>query len=151
MLMYSPSLNAGNTEEVKCCPYLVLHGFLLANQLGAQDQHLLLADVQLLTGGVELIQEHLVGWGAWSPSACSRITQQALPHLCQVVFQLLVLRLQLLTLRGERHERYSQDRKWQMRLSEAVSLVNKTSGLVIKSYTCYQGRVLQDFSSDSLP
>lgn len=78
--------------------YLVVHGFLLADQLGAQDQHLLLADVQLLAGGVELLQEHLVSWGARGPGACSCVTQQALPHLRQVMFQLLVLGLQLLTL-----------------------------------------------------
>lgn len=71
--------------------YLVVHGFLLADQLGAQDQHLLLADVQLLTGSVELLQEHLVSWGTRGPRTCSCVTQQALPHLCQVMLQLLVL------------------------------------------------------------
>lgn len=89
--MYFPTLNTDDTEEVKCRLYLVLHGFLLADQLGAQDQHLLLADLQLLAGGVELIQEHLVSWRAWCPGACRCVTQKALPHLCQVVFQLLVL------------------------------------------------------------
>ena len=88
--------------EIKCCIYLVVHCFLLADQLGAQDQHLLLADLQLLTGGVELVQQYLVSRGARGPSACSCITQQALPHLCQVMFQLLVLWFQLLTLRGEK-------------------------------------------------
>lgn len=82
--------------------YLVVHGFLLADQLRAQDQHLLLADVQLLTGGVELLQEYFVSRGARGPCACSCVTQQALPHLRQVMFQLLVLWLQLLTLRSER-------------------------------------------------
>ena len=47
--------------------YLVMCGLLLADQLGAQDQHLLLADVQLLGGGVELIQQHLVGRGSPGP------------------------------------------------------------------------------------
>lgn len=71
--------------------YLVVHGFLLADQLGAQDQHLLLTDLQLLTGGVELLQDHLVSWGARGPGACSWVPQQALPHLRQVMLQLLVL------------------------------------------------------------
>lgn len=71
--------------------YLVVHSFLLADQLRAQDQHLLLADVQLLTGGVELLQEYFVSRGARGPCACSCVTQQALPHLRQVMFQLLVL------------------------------------------------------------
>lgn len=81
------------------CSYLVLHGFLLADQLGAQDQHLLLTHVQLLTGGAELLQEHLVGRRARSSGAGRRILQKTLPRLRQVVFQLLVLRLELLTLR----------------------------------------------------
>lgn len=81
--------------------YLVLHGFLLADQLGAQDQHLLLTDVQLLTGGGELLQEHLVSRRARSSGAGRRIPQKTLPHLCQVVFQLLVLGLELLTLRSQ--------------------------------------------------
>lgn len=80
----------------------MVHGFLLADQLGAQDQHLLLTDVQLLTGGVKLLQEHLVGRRAWGGRVCRCVTQQALPHLGQVVFQLLVLRFQLLTLRVQR-------------------------------------------------
>ena len=73
--------------------YLVMRGLLLADQLGAQDQHLLLADVQLLGGGVELIQQHLVGRGARGPGPRGLVTQEALPHLRQVVLQLLVLRL----------------------------------------------------------
>lgn len=88
-------------QEQKFSFYLVVHGFLLADQLGAQDQHLFLADVQLLTGRVELVQQHIVGWRAWGPRGCSCITQQTPPHLCQVMFELLVLRLQLLTLRSE--------------------------------------------------
>lgn len=71
--------------------YLVLQGFLLADQLGAQDQHLLFTDVQLLAGGRQLLQEHLVSRRAWSSSAGRRVPQKTLPHLCQVVFQLLVL------------------------------------------------------------
>ncbi|TNN37793.1 hypothetical protein EYF80_052042 [Liparis tanakae] len=73
--------------------------------LGAQDQHLLLPDLQLLTGGVELLQDHLVGRGARGPGACSRVTQKALPDVHQVVLQLLVLRLQLLALRREKIQR----------------------------------------------
>lgn len=80
--------------------YLVLHGLLLADQLGAQDQHLLLTDVQLLAGGGQLLQEHLVGGRARRSGAGRRVAQEALPHVGQVVFQLLVLRLQLLTLRS---------------------------------------------------
>lgn len=99
------------TKEIKCGLYLVVHGFLLADQLGAQDQNLLLADVQLLTGGVELVQEHLVSRGARGPRVCSCITQQALPHLCQIVFQLLVLRLQLLTLRSENTLGYRRNKQ----------------------------------------
>lgn len=82
--------------------YLVVHGFLLADQLGAQDQHLLLTDLQLLAGGVELLQHHLVSWRARGPGACTCFTQQALSNLHQVMFQFLVLRLQLLTLRSEK-------------------------------------------------
>ncbi|PWA18858.1 hypothetical protein CCH79_00004840 [Gambusia affinis] len=89
-------------EETFFHPHLVVHGLLLADQLGPQDQHLLLADLQLLTGSVELIQEHLVSRRARRAGARGRTAQQALPHLGQVVPQLLVLRLQLLTLRGER-------------------------------------------------
>lgn len=82
--------------------YLVVHGFLLADQLGAQDQHLLLTDLELLTGGVELLQNHLVGRGARGPGARSCVTHQALPDLLQVMSQLLVLGLQLLTLRSKK-------------------------------------------------
>lgn len=81
--------------------YLVVHGLLLADQLGAQDQHLLLTHVQLLAGRVELLQQHLVGRRARGAGVGRRLAQQALPHLHQVVFQLLVLRLQLLALEGE--------------------------------------------------
>lgn len=80
--------------------YLVVHSFLLADQLGAQDQHLLLADVQLLAGGVQLLQEHLVRGRARRCRAGRPVPQQALPHLSQVVLQLLVLRFQLLPLPG---------------------------------------------------
>lgn len=86
----------------------MLHGLLLADQLGAKDQHLLLADVQLLAGGVELVQHHLVGRGARGPGARRPVSQQALPHLRQVELQLLVLRLQLLALRSERSRRRSR-------------------------------------------
>lgn len=81
----------GETPGSKMFHYLVVHGFLLADQLRAQDQHLLLADIQFLTGGVQLLQEHLVSRRARGPGACSCVTQQALPHLHQVMFQLLVL------------------------------------------------------------
>lgn len=80
----------------------MVHCLLLADQLGAQDQHLLLTDLQLLTGGVELLQDHLVGRGARSPGAFSCVTQQASPDVHQVVLQLPVLRLQLLALRSEK-------------------------------------------------
>lgn len=69
----------------------MVHGLLLTDQLGAQDQHLLLADLQFLTGGVELFQEHLVSWRARSTGACSSVTEQTFPQLLQVMFQLLVL------------------------------------------------------------
>lgn len=81
----------GGTTPGRKLFYLVLHGFLLADQLGAQDQHLLLTDVQLLTGGGELLQEDLVSGGARGSGAGGRVTQKALPHLRQVMFQLLVL------------------------------------------------------------
>ena len=73
------------------CIYLVMHGLLLADQLRAKDQHLLLSDIQLLAGGVELIQQHLVSRGARGPGVCSSTTQQALPHLSKIMFKLLVL------------------------------------------------------------
>lgn len=85
--------------------YLVVEVFLLANQLGTQDQHLLLADLQLLTGSIELVEEHLVSGRTRCPGPRGRVAKQALPHLCQVVSQLLVLRLQLLTLRGKTVQR----------------------------------------------
>lgn len=88
----------GHRTQSDVLLYLVVHGFLLADQLRAQDQHLLLAHVQLLAGGVELLQEHLVRRRARRRRAGGAVAQQALPHLGQVVLQLLVLRFQLLAL-----------------------------------------------------
>lgn len=88
----------GHRTQTDVWRYLVVHCLLLADQLRAQDQHLLLAHVQLLAGGVELLQEHLVRRRARRRRAGGAVAQQALPHLGQVVLQLLVLRFQLLAL-----------------------------------------------------
>lgn len=94
--------------DVKFGLYLVVHGFFLADQLGSQDQHLLFADLQFLTGGVQLVQEHLVSRRTRRPGTCGCITQQAFPHLCQVMLQLLVFRLQLLTLQDDKVQHHGK-------------------------------------------
>lgn len=126
-------------RKPNCCLYLVVHGFLLADQLGAQDQHLLLADFQLLAGGVKLFQEHLVSRWARGTSACGCITEKTPPHLFQVVFQLLVLRLQLLALRGERSEGFSQNYKGKT----CFNLLYKKRNQWRLGHTYLQGLVLQ--------
>lgn len=89
-----------------------MHCLLLADQLRTQDQHLLLADLQFLTGSVQLIQKHLVSWRAWGPGTCSSFAKQTSPHICQVVSQLLVLRLELLTLRGSTVQELGTDQSY---------------------------------------
>ena len=69
------------------------------DNLGPEDEHFLLANIQLLIGRLELVEQQVVAvlqliGGAVLGGAVS----DGLPEFVQVVLQLLVLRLQLLSL-----------------------------------------------------
>lgn len=69
------------------------------DDLGPQDEHLLLADLQLLVGQLELVQQEAVAvWGAGGGVVLGGLDGHGFPQLIQVVLQLLIFRLQLLPL-----------------------------------------------------
>lgn len=78
---------------------LVLHGLFLTDKLRAQDEHLFLPHLQLLVGGVQLIQQDSVRRRTRSSGTGLSAASQRLTHLIQMMFELLILRLQLLTLK----------------------------------------------------
>ncbi len=70
---------------------LVLHGLFLTDELRAQDEHLLLPHLQLLVGGVQLIQQDRVRRRTRSGRTGISAASQRLTHRIQIMFELLVL------------------------------------------------------------
>lgn len=72
-------------------PDLVLHGLFLTDELRAQYEHLLLPHLQLLVGGVQLIQQDRVRRRTRSGGTGLSAASQRLTHLIQMMLQLLIL------------------------------------------------------------
>lgn len=89
------SLLAQETQPWLPSPYHVLasqSALVSIHDLGPEDQHLLFADLKLLIGQLELVQQKAVAvWGAGDGVVLHGLVSDSFPQLIQVVLQLLVL------------------------------------------------------------